>query len=142
MKNGYTLLELIAVLFLIGVGLSIPVSQIGALADRWAVQAARERMVAVHLNARGIAREGDGALLEVDVSTQTVRVTSRGSVRSTTTFGSELGVVFALGGASTTAQLRFDPLGVGRSIGHTVTFSRGRGNVQLVVSGFGRVRRR
>lgn len=142
MKNGYTLLELIAALSLIGIGLSIPATQIGSMADRWAVQAAREGMVAAHFHARSIARDGEGALLEVDVSSQTVRVTSGGTLRRTIPVGKDLGVVFALGGASTTAQLRFDPLGIGRSIGHTVTFSRGGESVQLVVSGFGRVRRR
>jgi hypothetical protein len=54
----------------------------------------------------------------------------------------EYGVSLDLGGGRTDVELAYDALGLGRVASQTVVFRRGDATAELVVSGYGRLRRR
>ncbi len=56
--------------------------------------------------------------------------------------GSQFGVAIELGGRAAEAELHFDGLGLGRVASRTITLRRGREEVALVVSAYGRAVRR
>lgn len=140
--RGFTLLELIAVLTLLGLALGevLPVGQ--NLLDRMAVTSAREAVVGSFHRVRmeAVARGGSALIL---VSTPpTARIVAGASPETIHETVLEEGVTLTLSQGRPTAELRFDALGLGRVASQTLVFRKGQTQTSLVVSSLGRVVRR
>jgi prepilin-type N-terminal cleavage/methylation domain-containing protein len=139
---GFTLLELLLTLTLLGVsaGMAYPVARRGL--DRLAVESARNvGMAAVH-RTRVEARRRGGASLEVQADSGLFRVRSGGSVLWRWAEAGESGVEIRLSRGRIADRLDFDARGLGRVTSRTITFVRGEAVAALVVSSRGRVSRR
>ena len=143
MTRGTTLIELAASLALLGVLTGLLSPTVTDFRDRASVLEARERFAALVVDARRVARDRGGSTLVVQsepggasliAGTDTVRVvvwpTSRGDPE------------VLIGGSRGRIELAFDRAGLGRFANVTMDFRKGRASSQLVVSSYGRVRRR
>jgi hypothetical protein len=140
--RGHTLVELTFVLLLVSVAVSSVAPTARKARDRAAVVAAREMLVGLVAEARRAAIETGAA---------SVRLFERGAVAEVATaqaslrrvaLTSELGVSLELGGGQPDVELRYDALGLGRLASQTVVLRRGDAVAELIVSSYGRVRRR
>jgi Tfp pilus assembly protein FimT len=140
MNRGATLFELLTVLLILGMGSSLFIGQARAMTDALAVRAAREEVVSLfhrgrtearlHGEARVLIREGEGVLLR----SWDGRTIARADP-------SARGVELRIRGERSEAEVRFGPLGLAGFAAATLEFRRGGGEAELVVSGYGRVRR-
>jgi type II secretory pathway pseudopilin PulG len=140
--RGHTLVELTFVLLLVGVAAASVAPTARQARDRAAVAGAREAVVALLAEARQAAIETggaavwlfeDGGLAELSVAAERLRRVS---------LSSDFGVTLELSGARSDVELRYDAVGLGRMASQTVVFRRGDAAAELVVSSYGRVRRR
>lgn len=139
--RGYTLIELIAVLMLLAVGVSALAPTARRLADLSAVNAAREELVALLSEARAVAMRAGASTVTVAADPPLARIEARGvSIRSFD-FGSGRAVGLSLGSDRDSVSMRFDGLGLGRFSSQTIEVSRGEISALVVVSSYGRVRR-
>jgi prepilin-type N-terminal cleavage/methylation domain-containing protein len=140
--RGYSLVELVFVIALLGVSAASLAPAASRQRDRALVLGAREAVVGLLAEARSAAMEHGSASVRID--TDPAEAEARTSDRSLgrAALGAELGVTVVLGGAATEVELSYDALGLGRLASQTVIFRRGRETAELVVSGYGRVRRR
>ena len=140
--RGYTLIELLAVLALMAVGASALAPTARRLGDRAAVVSAREGVVAALGQARVRAMSMGGSSVVIISDPPGIRTFESDphgrlvELDETGWLGLELGV----GHDST--EIRFDALGLGRFASETMVFKRGDATATLVVSSYGRVRRR
>lgn len=141
-ERGFTLLELVTVLALIGLGLAEAVPAARNLLDRMAVVGAREAVVGVFHRARMEAVARGGARIVLLASPARIELWSSGALRSAIDLGEEFEVEVALSSGRDLAEIGFDPLGLGRVASQTLTFDRNGTEAGLVVSSFGRVTRR
>jgi prepilin-type N-terminal cleavage/methylation domain-containing protein len=140
--RGHTLIELLFVLFLIGVTAAAVTPAARTYRDRAAVSAAREAVVGLLTEARlGGVERGSGAVRIVPSRGQAESVVGDSAVRSID-LASDFGVDVRIGGSPDTVEIRYDALGLGRVASRTIVFVRGEEAGELVVSAFGRVRRR
>lgn len=109
--------------------------------DRSSVVAAREAMVGLLAEARVAAIERGTAGVQVDASESRASAFARDSTLRTVHFGADFGTELELT-SGTNVELRFNALGLGVMSGQTVRLRRGEAVAELVVSGYGRVRRR
>jgi len=140
--RGHTLIELAFVITLIGMGASLLAPTARRYRDRASVVAARESLVGILVQARGVAMETGGAAVRISSDPWTVRLVAADSTLLTVDFAAEHDVLLALGSGGSEVELRFDALGLGRLAGQTIAFLRGESRAELVVSSYGRVRRR
>lgn len=140
--RGHTLVELLFVLFLTGVTAASVAPAARRQRDRALVVGAREAVVGLLAEARLAAVESGSASVRITVGTAKAEAIARGIPLRTAALGAEFGVTVALSGAATDVELAYDGLGLGRMASQTITFRRGRETAELVVSGYGRVRRR
>ncbi len=142
MHRGYTLVELAFVLLLISVsGLAVlPAAR--SLHDRMAVVGAREAVVGLFAEARVDALLLGGATVRVRPGPWRVWSEAGDSVLRTVHLERDFAVTVWLGRSRTESDLRYDALGIGQVASATLTFRRGAAESALVVSGYGRVRRR
>jgi len=140
--RGHTLIELAFVITLIGTGSTLLAPAARAYRDRASVVAARESMVGMLVRARGAAIESGGAAVRISADPWTAWVVAADSTLLTVDFTAEHDVLLALGSGRTEVELRFDALGLGRLAGQTIAFVRGESRAELVLSSYGRVRRR
>jgi len=140
MRSGFSLFELLVVIAVLAASAALAVDAASGLRDRLAVQAARERLAALHVEARRWARRGWPAAVEVVAGSGRARVLRAGVEVRATLLAAE-GVVVRLSGARRSALVRYDPLGIGRPPGYTVVFERHGARATLVVSSYGRLRR-
>jgi prepilin-type N-terminal cleavage/methylation domain-containing protein len=138
---GFTLLELITVITLLGLllGRTLPAGR--RLQDRMAVIGAREAVVGLFHRARSEAIARGGATLALTVEPSGVRL-----LTGTTTLEEEdleggYGVSLGLSRGRKEGTLTFDALGLGRVSSLTLVFSRGDASAQLVISSYGRITR-
>lgn len=138
---GFTLVELVTVLALVGAGAWAAVPSARRLVETAWLLTAREAVV------RGIARgrvaavtEG-GAVVTVTRSPPRIGVVAGGVVLHDAPIGDGRTVVVLTGGADS-LSLRFDALGIGRFASASVGLRRGDAEGGLVLSSYGRVRRR
>jgi Tfp pilus assembly protein FimT len=142
MRRGHTLFELILVLMLAGIAGSVLVGAGRGLHDRTAVVAAREALAGLVAEARSEALSRGGATVHVSAAPWRAWSEARGTTFRTLELERELGVSVVLARSRTSAELTFDALGLGRVASETVLFRRGDAEAGLVISAFGRVRRR
>jgi type II secretory pathway pseudopilin PulG len=140
--RGHTLIELAFVITLIGTGSTLLAPAARAYRDRASVVAARESLVGILVRARGAALETGGAAVRISSDPWTAEVVAADSTLLAVDFAAEHGVLLTLGSGGSEAELRFDALGLGRLAGQTIGFVRGESRAELVVSSYGRVRRR
>ncbi len=138
--RGVTLPELLIVLLLAGMAVQTTIGPARRQAERMVLLGAREELVAlfhrarmearVHGDARIVAVEGgDPGLLRGDGGPPLrVDLASRG-------------IELVVGGGRSSVEFDYGPLGVAHFASATLVLRRGRTELPLVVSGYGRVRR-
>jgi Tfp pilus assembly protein FimT len=140
--RGHTLIELTFVLLLVGVATASAAPSARRLRDRTAVVGAREAVVGLLAEARLAAIETGSASVRIAADPWRAEAVSGGATLRRVALGVDFGVTLELGGARTDVELSYDALGLGRVASQTVVFRRGGAATELVVSGYGRVRRR
>lgn len=141
-SRGFTLLELITVIALLGVLLGEALPTARNLQDRMAVVGAREAAVGLFHRARmeAVARGGSTLVLATRPATMTLLAEAEAVVQDA--IGEDYGIEMSLSGARPSATLVFDALGLGRVASQTLRFTRGDAVTEVVVSSYGRVTRR
>lgn len=139
--RGYTLIEVMAVLALMGIGASVLAPAARAQRDRAVVLEAREAIAALLVRTRALALGGEGASLHVDAVAGRAWITSGGSVTASLDLATGSGVNVLLGGGRPRTEIPFNGLGIGVFANETLEFSRGSSTARLIVSSYGRVRR-
>jgi type II secretion system protein H len=139
--RGYTLLEMLLVVILIGVAVTIVVPPLSRALDRAAVDEAAERYAALHETARELAiARGRHVRVELD----SVRRQAVIALRQTATTWDTLDVS-PLGRAGLSASrtmVTFSPLGIGFGASNTsIVFTCGMAAETVTVSRTGRLRR-
>jgi hypothetical protein len=142
MRRGHTIAELCAVLLLLTLGVSFLEPVARKMRDRFAVVAAREAVASLVAEARigGVQRGGAVVTLEAEPSRASLDVA--GLTPRSVALERDLGVRVSLGRSRSRTELRYDALGLGRVASETITFLRGGAEAALVISAYGRVRRR
>jgi prepilin-type N-terminal cleavage/methylation domain-containing protein len=140
--RGYTLVELVFVLLLVGVATASAAPAARRQLDRAMVLGAREALVGLLAEARLAAVGSGGASVRVSATARTAEVLVGGVRRRSVLLGTDFGVTLTLSGSATEAELSYDALGLGRVASQTIGFRRGDQVAELVVSAYGRVRRR
>jgi type II secretory pathway pseudopilin PulG len=138
---GYTILELLAALVLMGLSLSVLLSAARRQVDRMAVLGAREEVAGIFHRARSEAISRGGALVFLVADPARAELSAGNEVLALAHLRDEYGVTLTLSSGRPEAELTFDALGLGRVASQTLRFSRGRAEVRLVVSSLGRVAR-
>lgn len=143
-SSGFTLLELMAVLAIVGVLLGMGTPLWRSTADRWAVRTVRDGTASALRRTRLEARRWGGARLEIDAGAGRLRVyrTSPDSVLWEDDRLAELRVDLTLPRNALRTTLHFDGLGLGVVASRTLVFRRGAAEARLVVSSRGRGTRR
>lgn len=140
--RGHTLVELLFVLTLMGATTASLAPTARRYRDRASVVAAREAMVGLLAEARSAAMEVGDAALVIDAAVDLASSTTPDSTLRTISFATDFEVGLELSGGRSDVDLEFDALGLGRMTGQTIRFVRGGAASELVVSAYGRVRRR
>lgn len=142
MKGGFTLLELVLVVTLLGLTLAEGIPAARRLSDRLAVAGAREAVVGVFHQARMEAVARGGARIVLRASPAGVDLWSGGALRSALDLAEDFGVEMTLSGGKDRGELEFDPMGLGRIASRTIDFTRESAVAGLVISSLGRVTRK
>lgn len=142
MRRGHTLFELCAVLLLVGIAASALLPAGGALLDRMAVAAAREAVAGLLADARVAALTHGGAAVHLRSSPWRAWAQAGDSALGAVELEEEFAVIVELSRERSAADLRYDALGLGQAASETLRFRRGAASSSLVVSSYGRVRRR
>ena len=139
--RGYTLLEAVTVLILLGVGASSVAPAMRRVADRAAVVTAREELIAAVLETRaaGIAA-GTSEITLIADHPPSLTIRADGAVLRSATFADAITLRIGAGRDSTT--IRFDAFGLGRFANETIELIHSGATTSVVVSSYGRVRRR
>lgn len=140
--HGHTLVELLFVLTLLGATISSLAPTARKYRERAAVVAAREALVGVLAEARLAAMESGEAAVLISGAPWSAEATVGDSTIRAVAFGGDYGVRLALNGGRNEVSIRFDALGLGRIASQTIDFVRGDASAGVVVSSYGRVRRR
>lgn len=138
--HGYTLIELVAVLALFAVGAASFAPTARRLSDRAAVTAAGEQVVGLLLEGRATALAHGSATVTLVSDPPSVRIDAIDLPLRTVHLDGSVGV--RLGGGRDSSRIRFDALGLGRFANETVVLTRGGATRSILVSSYGRVRRR
>lgn len=142
-RSGHTLVELATVLVLVAVGASTLAPGARRLGERAAVLSAREEVVRAVARGRAAAVARGGATVTVVADPPGVRVYAGGVVvRSMPLDAGSRRIRVLLTGRRDSLSLRFDRLGIGRFANGTVMLRSGEATAGLVISSYGRVRRR
>jgi hypothetical protein len=139
-RHGITLLEIILVLFLLGVAAQITFLPLRRQVDVLVLRAVREEVVAAFHRARMEARvhgaasllfvEGEDPLLQLPAGRSPFRVSLR-----------DRGVDLEVSGGREEVEIAYGPLGIASVASATLILRRRDAEAHLVVSGYGRVRR-
>lgn len=141
-RSGHTLAETAVGLLLLGCLLGTALPRLRGLADGAAVAGAREEVVAALSATRAAALARGGAVLVVDAGDGRLTLRSGPDSLLEVLLSARYGVEIELARGRTRAELAFDALGLGRVAGESVLLTRGDAGAGLVISGYGRVRRR
>jgi Tfp pilus assembly protein FimT len=141
-RPGYSIIELVFTLSVVGVlaGISVPAAV--ATRDRLLVRGARDALSGELARTRAAAIERGGAALEIDAAAGVLRILAADG----DTIGDPLhlarthGVRVEVGGTPTVAVVRFDALGIGRLASRTVVLRRGGAEARIAISAYGRWR--
>ncbi len=140
--RGHTLVELIFVLLLVGMAASSLAPTARRTLDHAAVAAAREAVVGLLTEARRAAIETGSARVTITADPARAEALSAGLPLRAVPLAADFGVRVGLSGARPSVELAYDRLGLGRLASQTIVFRRGDAVAELVVSSYGRVRRR
>lgn len=141
MNRGHSLLELLFVLTLIGTVLGLVIPSAAHVIDRAVVSAARETFISAVARTRTRAVEAGGAELVVVPRHRLVRIRdARRTEDYNLAEGHRLALSVRPGGDS--LRLRFDRMAVGRFTSASIVFRSGDVERSVVISSYGRVRRR
>lgn len=139
-QAGFTLLELVAVMTLLALGVAHLLPQARRWGDRVAVRAAREEVVGLLHRARMEAVAWGGATVVITSAPPEVELWVTGRSVAISSLRDQ-GVALTLSGDRPRVELVYDALGLGRVASQTLRFRRGSAEALLVVSAWGRVRR-
>ena len=140
-RHGFTLLELVVVLALLGVAIAELLPAARSQLDRMAVLAAREEVAGLLHRTRGEAMaRGEAELVLTSVPPEAELVV-RGDTLARARLEAAYGVTLMLSRGRPEARLTFGPLGLGRVTSQTLRFRRGDAEARLVISSLGRVAR-
>ena len=141
-SGGFTLLELLTVLALLGLALGELLPAGKSLLERMAVVAAREAAVGIFHQVRAEAVTRGGARLLVESSPPLLRILSATSSLPVGEVRVPEGVALQLSRDRPWVELQFEAMGLGRVASQTLVFRCGEARATLVVSSLGRVTRR
>ena len=141
MRTGFTLFELVVSVALVLSFSSVAVPGLARHRDLAAVRSAREEIVAAFSEARLRAVARGEAVVQVVKSPPAVRVLVHDSLVREVDL-SDLGTTIDLTAGRSEIELRYGPLGIGRFASASVLVRRGAVSAGVVVSSYGRVRRR
>jgi prepilin-type N-terminal cleavage/methylation domain-containing protein len=141
-RTGFSLLELVAVLALLGVGLANLIPAAKRQLDRMAVSGARDEVEGILHLARqeAVSRGSSDVILSTDPP-KAVLISGEDTLVDAN-LGRARAVTIVLSRGRSEARLSFGPLGLGRVSSQTIRFERGNALATLVVSSLGRVVRR
>jgi prepilin-type N-terminal cleavage/methylation domain-containing protein len=142
MRSGFTLLEVVATLLLLGMAMSMLLPAARRVRDRSAVVGAREAIVGMVSRTRAHALAGGGATLTLTSGSAEARIQSGDTILERIYVGRGFGVNVELSRGRDSASVSFDALGIGRVASQTVRLRRGDNEAALVISAYGRVTRR
>ena len=140
--RGHTLVELLFVLVLTGTTVASLAPTARRQRDRSLVLGAREAVVGLLAEARLAAMETGSAGVRITTSPAAAEVFVGTAPLRRAALHADYGVAVSLSGSAASVDVAFDALGLGRLASQTITFRRGAESAELVVSGYGRVRRR
>lgn len=140
--GGFTLIELVAAITILGLALGGALPAASHLRDRMAVLGARESVAGIFHRARMEAVAYGGARVVLTVSPPRAELWASGILQFATAPGEELGVEMSLSGGRSRVEILLDPLGLGRVASQTIRFSRNGSEAGLVISSFARLTRR
>lgn len=139
--RGHTLVELLIVLLLLAVGTWVFVPTARKLRDRAVASAGRETLVAGFAEARATALRAGGARLTIRRASPAYRVDT--AERTGPWVGlNEPYPRIRIDAGRDSISVDFDRMGLGRLASHSIGVSVGEVERHLVVSSYGRVRRR
>lgn len=141
MRQGHTLLELSAALFLASLAASAAFRGAAQLRDALAVTGAREAVAGLVAEARRAAVASGGARVRVEAFPARAWIEVGDSLHRALGLEAEWGVSVVLARGRTGTTLRYDALGLGQVASETLRLRRGGAERALVISGYGRVRR-
>jgi prepilin-type N-terminal cleavage/methylation domain-containing protein len=141
-REGFTLIEMVAVLGMLGIILGIAAPPVLRWRDAAAVHSARDELAAVLALTRVAAVSHGGASLWVDATTGRVWIASRGGapVIPTLDLAGRYGIDLETGSPAP-VELRYDAFGIGRIASRTLTLRRHHARAGLTISAYGRYRR-
>jgi hypothetical protein len=142
MQRGHTIAELCAVLLLLTLGVSFLEPAARRMRERMAVVAAREAVASLLAEARIDAVQRGGAVVTLEAEPWRASLEVAGLMPRHVALERDLGVRVDLSRGRSETEIRYDALGLGQVASETITFLRGRAEAALVVSAYGRVRRR
>jgi prepilin-type N-terminal cleavage/methylation domain-containing protein len=142
MRSGHTLLELLTALILVAIAAAVLLPAGRDLRDAMAVAGAREAVAGLVSEARLLAQANGGAVVHLQAGPWRAWSEVGDSVVRVVRLEEDLKVTVELNRGRLAATLRYDGLGLGQVASQTVAFRRGAAERALVVSGYGRVRRR
>ncbi|KPJ83574.1 MAG: hypothetical protein AMS19_03900 [Gemmatimonas sp. SG8_23] len=143
MRTGTTLLELLTAVVLLGVLSGLAVPALTRHRDRAVVLVARERVVGLIGAARRLGYERGSATLRFEAVDARAILFSGADTLQDVRLGPGLdGPAMRLGNDREELELNFDGLGLGRFASTTIRLRRGDEQAAVVVSSYGRVRRR
>jgi prepilin-type N-terminal cleavage/methylation domain-containing protein len=138
-RDGFSLLELVLVMSIVGLALGGALPAASSLRDRMAVVGARESVVGIFHKGRIEAVAFGGASIVLRVSPPGAELWSGGALRSVVPLDGDSGVEMTLSSGRERVEIFFDALGLGRVASQTIRFVRNGSRSGLVVSSLGRV---
>lgn len=140
---GFTLLEIVTVLTLMGAAVAVSLPAAKRQMDRTAVLGAREEVAGLIHRARASAVALGGASLRLTSDPPAAELVAGGAVVDRSHLAGEYGgsMTMTLSRDRGEVELRFDALGIGRIASQTIRFARGSAAAVLVVSSYGRLGR-
>ena len=141
-SHGFTLVELVVVLALMGLSGAVLLPTAKRQLDRMAVLGAREEVAGLLHQARGEAIARGKAELVLTSVPPRVELIAVEDTLARTKLEEVYGVSLTLSRDRPSAIVRFGPLGLGRVASQTLRFRRGGTESLLVISSLGRVARR
>ena len=140
--SGFTMVEMISVLALLGLGLATLLPAARRQLDRMSVLAVREEVVGLLHRARQEAISRGGSALVLNTQPPSAGLLVSSDTLLLVPLGEDGSVTLLLSRNRVEARLHFGPLGLGRVSSQTLRFRKGEEEASLVVSALGRVVRR
>jgi len=138
-RFGFTLVELVFVLTLMGIGVACLLPAARIQRDRLAVLGAREELAGLFHRTRAEAVARGGAILSLLAASSSASIVAEADTLVRSELQAIYGVTMALSGGRGEAGLVFGPLGLGRVASQTIRLRRGTAEARLIVSSLGRI---